>query len=79
MMPEGASSHLCYVPQLPAPWTDIRKGQSHSRGGDEAFGCHWSERNPSCQEDWHLIEMLVQASPLGAVATLQQSFPLVPP
>lgn len=68
MVPEGASSHLCCVTQLPAPWTDTKKGQDHSRGGDRSFGCHWSKRNPWCQEDWYPIEMLVQASPLDAVA-----------
>lgn len=68
MVSEGASSHLCYVPQLPAPRTDTKKGQSYSRCRDKSFACHWSKRNPSCQEDWYPIEMLVQASPLVAVA-----------
>lgn len=60
MVTEGASSHLCYVPQLPAPWTDTKKGQSHSRGGYKSFRCHSSKRNPTCKEDWYPIEMLMQ-------------------
>lgn len=68
MVPEAASSRLCYVPQLPAPWTDTKKGQSTAGVGINPLGTIGARGIPISRRIGTQQRCSCKASPLDAVA-----------